>query len=180
MPGSYSNQRRSYGQLTEYSRNLETPTVPKLVNKLPVFYGPRIYERSVLILTSHPWPEIRNGIFLPGFSTKFQYAFLVTPGRAICPGYIRSKMRFADTDLVRHIAVPLFNCLRAGLLNMAAWVRTAAFTHAGVQEYASPLTLADCLLCQVTICSTPHISPRNISLGYDFNRLYVLDVIEHR
>lgn len=39
---------------TQYSRNLETLTVAKLVNKLPVFYGPRIYEGSILILMSHP------------------------------------------------------------------------------------------------------------------------------
>lgn len=152
----------------------------KLVNKLPVFYGPRIYERSILILTSHQWPEIRNSIFPPGVSTKFQYAFLKTPGRAICPSYVRSKMRFADTDLVRHIAVPIFNCWGAGLLNVAAWIRTPAFIHAGVQEDESHLTLAVCLLCQVTFCSTPYISPRNISLRYGLHLLYILDGIEHR
>jgi len=105
MPGAYSNQRRSYGQLTQYSRNFETLTVAKLVNKLPVCYGPRIRERSTLILTSHQWPEIWNSIFPPGFPTKFWYAFLVTPGRALCPGYVRSKMKFANKDLVRHTAV---------------------------------------------------------------------------
>jgi hypothetical protein len=60
-----------------------------------------------------PMTDLRNSTFPCGFSTKIEYAFLVTPDRTMCPGYIWCKM-FANTNLVRHIAVPIFNCRRAG------------------------------------------------------------------